>query len=83
VVDVSIFSDIMTFLMTTFEEKVKALEKIVESLSTGDISLSHSVELYKQGLTLTKELYGELKAVEKEVKLLTEDAGGLIEGSFA
>lgn len=73
----------MTFLMTTFEEKVKALEKIVESLSTGDISLSHSVELYKQGLTLTKELYGELKTVEKEVKLLTEDVDGLIEGSFA
>ena len=59
--------------MKTFEEKLKILEKIVEQLSAGEIPLSESVELYKQGLTATKELYGELKAVEQEVKVLTEE----------
>lgn len=59
--------------MQTFEEKLKSLEKIVEQLSTGEIPLSQSVELYKQGLSSTKELYEELKTVEKEVKVLTEE----------
>ena len=69
--------------MTTFEEKVKQLEEIVEQLSAGDIPLSQSVELYKQGLTVTKELYGELKAVEQDVKQLTEENGTLTEGALS
>lgn len=69
--------------MSLFEEKVKGLEAIVEQLSAGEASLSQSVELYKQGLTLTKELYGELKTVEQEIKQLTEENGGLTEGVFS
>jgi exodeoxyribonuclease VII small subunit len=69
--------------MTTFEEKLKSLETIVEQLSAGEIPLSKSVDLYKQGLTLTKELYGELKTVEQEVKQLTEENGTLTEGTFS
>lgn len=69
--------------MSLFEEKVKGLETIVEQLSAGEASLSQSVELYKQGLTLTKELYGELKTVEQEIKQLTEENGSLTEGVFS
>lgn len=69
--------------MVTFEEKLKQLEAVVDQLNSGDIPLSQSVDLYKQGLTLTKELYAELKAVEQEVKVLTEENGALTEGVFS
>lgn len=37
-----------------FEEALKKLEKIVEKLNDQDISLEESVQLYEEGLKLSK-----------------------------
>ena len=57
----------------TFEKQLKELETLVDTLAAGELSLSDSIEQYKKGLQLTKELHEQLQAVEKEVKVLTEE----------
>ena len=57
----------------TFEAKVKELETLVADLQKGELSLSDSIEYYKKGLALTKELHEALKDVEQKVSVLTDE----------
>jgi exodeoxyribonuclease VII small subunit len=66
-----------------FETDLKKLEKIVEDLSSGEKTLDEAVELYKSGLTLTKQCHDYLKVVEKEVKTITKKNGKVEESDFA
>ena len=56
--------------MKDFEANLKQLEKVIGDLSSGDKKLNNSLELYKKGLTLLKDLYAQLQFTEKEVQLL-------------
>ena len=55
-----------------FEAKVKKLEKIVEQMQTGELSLDKSFELFEQGIKLSKECNRQLSEVENKVKILID-----------
>jgi exodeoxyribonuclease VII small subunit len=60
-----------------FENKLKRLEEIVESMESGDLALENSLKLFEEGVKLTKECHSELNQAEQKVKtLLAVDAQG-------
>ena len=57
----------------TFEEQIGELEEIVRKLENGDVSLDESLELFEQGVKLTKGCQKMLDTAEKKVKVLMSD----------
>ena len=53
-----------------FEDSIKELEKIVESLEKGDCGLSESLDLFEKGIKLSKECSDMLDKAEKRVSIL-------------
>lgn len=53
-----------------FEDSIKELEKIVESLEKGDCGLSESLDLFEKGIKLSKECSEMLDKAEKRVSVL-------------
>jgi exodeoxyribonuclease VII small subunit len=62
-----------------FEEGLKKLETIVGTLDEGRVSLDEALTLFKQGLTLTKELSKTLDDIEQKVEILVKKDDGSIE----
>ena len=60
-----------------FEKAIKALEKIVKDLESGDLSLEQSLKTFEKGIKLTRECQGELEKAELKVKKLVEENGEL------
>jgi exodeoxyribonuclease VII small subunit len=60
----------------TFEQNLKALEKIVEQLESGSISLDDAIVLFQKGKALSKECEARLREVELKIKQLVEDEQG-------
>lgn len=58
-----------------FEQKIEELEKIVNELETGNISLEDSIEKYTKAMKLVKECDLELKSVEEKVTKIILDNG--------
>lgn len=63
----------------SFEDSLKRLESIVQSLEDGTVSLDEAVELYEEGIRLSKECADKLKATELRIKKLTKDMNGQFE----
>lgn len=53
-----------------FEESIKELERIVESLERGDIGLEESLDLFEKGIKLSKACNEMLDKAEKKVSVL-------------
>jgi len=60
----------------SFEEAMGQLEKIVDALDSGDVSLEKSIEIYEQGAALQKHCEDKLKQAEMRVQKIVTDAGG-------
>ena len=56
-----------------FETSLKKLEKIIEKLEDGDISLEDSVKSFEEGIGLVKECQKQLSQAELKVKKLLEN----------
>ena len=56
----------------SFEEKMNRLKEIVDSLEEDDTDLDESINLYSEGLKLSKELKAELNTFENRVKEIGE-----------
>ena len=57
----------------TFEQLLKELQEIVNSLESGSLSLEESVEAYQKGMTISLECKKRLdQAKEVVVKKVTE-----------
>jgi exodeoxyribonuclease VII small subunit len=54
----------------TFESAVAELEKIVDSMETGQLSLEESLASYKRGAELLKFCQSTLQEAAQQVKLL-------------
>jgi exodeoxyribonuclease VII small subunit len=63
----------------TFEHTMKRLEEIVEKLETGSVSLDQAMDLYEEGVTISKQLLEKLKHAELKLKKLTKDVQGNFE----
>ena len=62
--------------MESFEKKLKQLEKIVEKLGSGELSLQESLKSFEQGIKLSRECSKELDQSEQKVKKLIQDNKG-------
>lgn len=62
-----------------FEEGLKKLEDIVKTLGDGNIHLDEALSLFKDGLSLTKELSKRLDEIEKKVEVLIKKEDGTSE----
>ena len=58
---------------TSFEDRLKSLEKLVKELEEGELTLEQSVEHYRQGVKWHQELRQDLDRMEKKIEMLTKD----------
>ena len=58
--------------MASFEEQIGALEKVVERLERGELSLDESVRLFEEGVTLSRACKEQLDAAEGKIEVLME-----------
>jgi exodeoxyribonuclease VII small subunit len=57
-----------------FEEHLARLEKIVEELEGGDLTLDDSLARYEEGVKALKKCYEILRDAEKRVEILLKTA---------
>ena len=62
-----------------FEEALKRLEKIVEELENGSLSLDESLEKYEEGIKLSKACSKKLEVARKKVEILLKSEDGSVE----
>ena len=62
-----------------FEEGLRKLENIVNTLDEGKISLDEALGLFKEGLNLTRELSKTLDDIERKVEILVKKDDGTLE----
>lgn len=62
----------------TFEHALRRLEEIVEHLEQGNVSLDESLQLYEEGIMLSKACAEKLTQAELKLKRLSKD----VEGNF-
>jgi len=60
-----------------FEDCLQQLEKIVEQLEKGDLSLEQSLKLFEDGVRLSNSCRQELEAAEGKVEILVKHGGKL------
>ena len=59
-----------------FEEAIKRLEDIVESLETGDLSLEDSLGIFEEGVKLIGFCSKKLEEAEQKVTMLIKESDG-------
>ena len=60
----------------SFEESMDQLEKIVEELEKGDLTLDQSVEKFKQGMEMSNNCSKLLDEAEKSITILLKGKDG-------
>lgn len=60
----------------TFEASLEALERIVQQLEGGDLPLEKSLELFEQGIRLSRECQERLTQAERKIEVLLRDNQG-------
>ncbi|SFR02614.1 exodeoxyribonuclease VII small subunit [Desulfoscipio geothermicus] len=60
----------------SFEEALARLESLVNKLEEGNLSLEESLELFAEGIKLTKQCNKQLEEAEKQICMLMEDKNG-------
>ena len=61
---------------SNFETSLNALERIVRDMEQGDLPLEKSLELFEQGVRLSRECQERLAEAERRVEVLLRDAEG-------
>lgn len=59
-----------------FEESLKRLEKIVEELEGGSLTLEVSLKRYEEGVRLSQQLSKRLEQAQRRVEILMKDGAG-------
>ena len=62
-----------------FEASLAKLEKLVEQMESGDLSLEDSLKTFEEGIKLTRDCQKALKDAEQKVKMLIEKSDGVEE----
>ncbi|MBI4411470.1 MAG: exodeoxyribonuclease VII small subunit [Deltaproteobacteria bacterium] len=59
-----------------FEQAMAQLEKMVEALTGGDLSLEDSLKVFEEGMELTRFCEQKLNEAEGKVEMLMKDQTG-------
>ena len=62
-----------------FEDGLKKLEKIVNDLEDGNLSLDDALEKYEEGIRLSKACAKKLEVARKKVEILLKSEDGSVE----
>lgn len=62
-----------------FEQSLARLEKIVNALEQGDVPLEQAIEMYEEGIKLSKECIGVLSKAELKIQQLGKDINGKLQ----
>jgi len=62
-----------------FEEALKKLERIVEDLEEGDLSLDEALKKYQEGLELSRQCSQRLENAKKKIDVLVKNKKGEFE----
>ncbi len=74
----------MELKVKDFETALKSLEDIVQQLEKGDLSLDRALELFEEGVRVSRFCHGKLEEAERKVETLIRAAdGSLTEVPFA
>jgi len=74
----------MEMKMKDFESNLKQLEEIVVKLEGGDLTLDQSLELFEEGVKISRFCNAKLEEAERKVETLIKGAdGALVEVPFA
>ncbi len=60
----------------TFESSLEELERIVRELEQGELPLEKSLELFEQGVKLSRECQERLNQAERRIEILMRDNQG-------
>ena len=63
----------------SYEAALENIERIVEQLESGELSLEDSLAIFEKGVGLTKYCYQKLDEVEKKIEILTKDREGKLQ----
>lgn len=61
-----------------FEGALKKLEKIVEELESGELSLSDAIKRYEEGMRLSQFCTKKLHDIQKKIEMLVKDSSGAL-----
>jgi exodeoxyribonuclease VII small subunit len=59
-----------------FETSLEELERIVRELEQGELTLEKSLELFEQGVKLSRECQERLSQAERRIEILMRDSQG-------
>ena len=62
-----------------FEDALKKLEKIVDDLERGDLSLDEALKKYQEGIELSRQCATRLEGAKKKIELLVKNKKGEFE----
>lgn len=60
----------------SFEASLEALEEIVHALESGDLPLEKSLELFEEGIRLSRQCQERLNQAERRIEVLLRDNQG-------
>jgi exodeoxyribonuclease VII small subunit len=60
----------------SFEASLEALEQIVHELESGDLPLEKSLELFEDGIRLSRQCQERLNQAERRIEVLLRDNQG-------
>jgi exodeoxyribonuclease VII small subunit len=61
-----------------FEEALRELEEIVNRLEQGEIPLEEALQLFEQGVKLSRSCHTKLDEAQKRVEIVLKDENGKI-----
>jgi len=62
-----------------FEDALKKLEKIVDDLERGDLSLDEALKKYQEGIELSRTCAQRLENAKKKIEVLSKNKKGEFE----
>lgn len=66
----------------SFEAAMERLEQIVQQLEQGDAPLEQAIELFQEGMQLSRFCNQKLEQVERKIEMLIEEDGKYIKQEF-
>ena len=68
----------MELKVKDFESALKSLEDIVVQLEAGDMTLDRALELFEEGIKVSRFCNSKIEEAERKVEVLTKSADGAL-----
>jgi exodeoxyribonuclease VII small subunit len=68
----------MELKVRDFESALKSLEDIVRQLEIGDLALDRALELFEEGINISRFCNSKLEEADRKVEILVKTADGSV-----